>query len=255
MPEPKDPAPAVSRALRLLEVLSEAQGEPMSLAALSRAVGIAKSSASNICAVLEDGRMIHRADGGYRLGMRTAELGGAFAAQFNQVREFFGVVESMPELAHEVVQIAVLDGTDALYLARHEGRRERLGTPIGSRLPLVYTAAGNALLMALADDEVEDILRAEHFAPKTPRSVRAPQEAWEKIRAARERGFAVDRGESLDAVYGVAAPLPAWRPGDPQMALGVALPREETDYTTVERVGAAVVDAARQLTNPLAARP
>ena len=33
--------------------------------------------------------MVQRVPLGYQLGRRTAELGGAFAAQFHQVREFY----------------------------------------------------------------------------------------------------------------------------------------------------------------------
>jgi hypothetical protein len=43
--------------------------------------------------------MIERAPQGYRLGLRTAELGGAFAAQFNQVREFYAVCDASDVLA------------------------------------------------------------------------------------------------------------------------------------------------------------
>ena len=88
----RDPAPAVTRALRVLELLEQSGGAPLTLSDLSRALGAAKSSTSNVCAVLEDGGMIRRVETGYRLGRRTAELGGAFAHQFNQIREFYGVV-------------------------------------------------------------------------------------------------------------------------------------------------------------------
>jgi len=255
MSQPRDPSPAVSRALRILEALEVAEGTPQTLSDLARTADIAKSSASNICAVLERERMIHRDGNGYRLGMRTAELGGAFAAQFNQVREFFDVVAADPVLSGHVVQIATMDDADAIYLARHEGRRDSLGTPLGSRLPLAYCAVGNAMLMTMTDDRIAPLLELEALTPPTPYSARDADRIWARIRHARERGFAVDRGESLDGIHGVAAPLEPWRPGDPQMAIGVALASEEADQPMIERVGAAVKQAAHQLTNPLARKP
>lgn len=87
--------------------------------------------------------------------MRTAELGGAFASQFTQIREFYSVCESSPVLASELVQMVILDDRDALYLARYEGAHSsRVGAPLGSRLPAALTGAGRALLMRLDDAHV-----------------------------------------------------------------------------------------------------
>lgn len=246
----RDPAPAVTRALRILQLLEEAAGQPLSLSDLARGLGAAKSSTSNICAVLEDGGMIRRTEGGYRLGLRTAELGGAFAAGFNQVREFFRVIETIPALRREVVQVAMRDHGDALHLACHEGRQHRLGTRLGSRLPLAHSATGVAMLTVLAPEKVESLLAAEPFAPSTERRARDAASLRARIAEARARGYAIDRGESFPDIVGVAAPLAPWRPADPQLAIGVALPANEVDEDALAALGAAVLEAARHLTNP-----
>lgn len=248
----RDPAPAVTRALRILGLLAESAGVPQSLSDIARALGIAKSSTANLCQVLEDGAMIQRSQGGYALGRRTAELGGAFAMQFNQVREFFSVCAASPVLHGEVVQIAMLDGADALYLARHEGRPQRLGTPLGSRLPAALTATGRALLMRLDDGAVTELLHPhEPFPPITERSVRGVAALLPVLAAARARGYAVDDGGSYAGIVGVAVPLEPWSPADPPLALGVALPADEADDDRVARIGGALGEAAAALTNPL----
>ena len=83
------PAPAVSRALRILTLLEQADGVPLPLGDIARGIEAAKSSTFNLCQALEEGAMIVRANGGYLLGRRTVELGGAYIAQFNQMREFY----------------------------------------------------------------------------------------------------------------------------------------------------------------------
>lgn len=255
LPE-RDPAPAVSRALRILTLLADAGGVPMSLSEIARALGVAKSSTANLCAALEDGAMVERESGGYRLGRRTAELGGAFAQQFNQVREFYRVVAASPVLHSEVVQIAMLDGVDALYLARHEGRAPyRLGAPLGSRLPAALSATGNALLSALDDTEVRALLAsAEPFPQLTPDSITTVEELLPQLNAARERGHAVDRGGSFGGITGVAVVLEPWAPADPPLAMGAALPAQHADETRIAEVAAALRRAARSLTNPLRGR-
>lgn len=246
MPETtRDPAPAVTRALRVLELLEQSGGAPLTLSDLARALGAAKSSTSNICAVLEDGGMIRRVEAGYRLGRRTAELGGAFAHEFNQIREFYGVVEADPVLRGEVVQVAMLDGEYSLYLARHEGRAHRLGTPLGSRLAAVTTGAGLAMLSRLDDARVDEAI-ARTEAPDLPPA----EQIRAQIAEARERGWSVDPGRGLSGIWGVAVPLEPWRPTDPPLALGVALPAAEADEQTIERLGRAALGVAAQLTNP-----
>ncbi|MGM1030272.1 MAG: IclR family transcriptional regulator [Actinomycetota bacterium] len=249
----RDPAPAVSRALRILTSLADAEGVPMTLSDIARALGLAKSSTANLCAALEEGGMVEREANGYRLGRRTAELGGAFAQQFNQVREFYRVVAASSVLHREVVQIAMLDGADALYLARHEGRSPyRLGTPLGSRLPAALSATGLALLARFDDDEARGLLApAEPFPALTPGSITTVDEVLPQLREVRERGFAIDRGGSFGGITGVAVALEPWAPADPPLAMGAALPAEQADETRIREVSAALQEVARVLTNPL----
>lgn len=247
----RDPAPAVGRSIRLLGLLAEA-GRALTLTELASGLGLAKSSTANLCLSLEAGRMIERVPLGYRLGIRTAELGGAFAAQFNQVREFYAVCETSPVLRAELVQVAVLDDADALYLARYEGSRSvRLGTPLGSRLPAALSATGRALLMTRSDEEVRALLSGASPLPKlTARSTIDIDAVIAKLGAARERGWSIDEEESFRGIVGVAVPLEGWAPGDPRLALGVGLPVADATTERITRVGAALRDAARALTNP-----
>lgn len=251
--ESRDPAPAVTRSIRLLGLLAAA--EPRTLTELAGELGLAKSSTANLCLALEAGGMIQRTPAGYRLGLRTAELGGAFAAQFNQVREFYSVCEASEVLSGELVQVALLDGAESLYLARHEGSRSlRLGTPLGSRLPAALSATGRALLMSMSDDEVVALLGHDAVFPQlTERGARNMTELLEVLAAARRRGWALDAEESFRGVVGVAVPLEPWAPSDPALALGAAIRAPEADFERIERVGEALRAAARQLTNPFSA--
>lgn len=252
--EGRDPAPAVTRSIRLLGLLAEAEG-PRTLTELAGALSLAKSSTANLCLALEAGGMIERTTQGYRLGLRTAELGGAFAAQFNQIREFYRVCESSKTLSSELVQVALLDGVDALYLARHEGSRSlRLGTPLGSRLPAALSATGRALLATMTDEEVTALLGADTTFPAlTERSTTTMAALLDALATARRRGWALDAEESFRGIVGVAVPLDGWAPSDPPLALGVAIRAAEADYERIERVGEALREAAAALTNPFSA--
>lgn len=253
-PAGRDRSPAVTRSIRLLTLLAESP-TALTLTELALGLGLAKSSTANLCAALEAGGMIERQLSGYRLGHRTAELGGAYAAQFNQVRRFYDVCVASPVLATELVQLAMLDGRDALYLARHEGSRiVRIGTPLGSRLPAALAATGRALLSLRTDEQVRELLAgATPFPNLTGHGVRDLPELLERLAATRERGWAIDENESFSGIYGVAVPLEGWAPSDPDLALGVAIPVAEATPVRVTRIAHALQEAAGALTNPFSA--
>ncbi|GAB3570245.1 IclR family transcriptional regulator [Spelaeicoccus albus] len=246
-----DPAPAATRSMRILDLLEEAQGAPLTLSAIASALQIAKSSTSNLLSVLEDSNMIQRIPKGYRLGRRTAELGGAFARQFHQIREFFDICDSSDLLRSEVVQITMRDGTDSLYLARSEGSRYGLGIPIGSRLPLPQCATGNALLSRLTDDEIRELVAPIAPFPQLTRgSVTTVDQLLSSIRQTRKRAYAIDPNGSIEGVTGVAVPIDAWQPGDPPLAIGAALRSEAASKAQIELIGKELIEAATKLTNP-----
>lgn len=253
----RTPAPAVARALQILTLLEQAGGEPRSLGELARGIGAAKSSTSNLCQVLEDGRMITRTAAGYVLGRRTVELGGAFIARFNQIREFYDYCASAPLLGHEVVQVAMLDGTDVLYLARHEGRAPmRLSASIGSRFPAAPTAVGNALLTTLSDAQISARFTGPQYFPRmTDRSVQTLDELLDKVRLARKRGYAIDDNAVHPGVCCVAVVLPPWASGDQPLAMGASLMAATASDQFVAAIAEELVLAVDQLSNPLLRRP
>src|SRR5699024_8373794 len=127
-------------------------------------------------------------------------------------------------------------------------------TPIGSRLPAALSATGNAILATMDEQQVTDLLAGEQVRAVAEPAPRRLDELLARVREVRQRGYAVDRGESFAGAIGVAVPLTPWPPSDPLLAIGAALPAEGTDEQTVHEVAAALQEAARQLTNPLAVR-
>jgi DNA-binding IclR family transcriptional regulator len=253
------PAPAVSRAVRILSLLADSRGVPQPLTEIARALRAAKSSTSNVCTVLEDAGLIQRRDTGYVLGRRTVELGGAYLAGFDQVREFYRICAEHPALRHELVQIAVLDGTDVLYLARHEGRAPlRLTAGIGDRFPAALTAVGNALLADLPTREVDARYAGAPSIPRlTDRSTQTLEALHAKLEATRARGYALDEGEVFPNVVGLALTVPARHSGEQTLALGVSTIDVGAGDAVVaghrETVLTALRDAADRLSNPMAA--
>lgn len=201
------PVPAVSRAVQVLEVLAAARSVA-TLTEIADATALAKSSVSNLLVTLESVDMVRRSHQGWVLGYKLLELGQAVLAGTDLVAEFRRNVEGLPSLRGDTTLLAVLDGMDVLYLARHDGLQQvRLASDIGRRLPAVVTSLGKAMLASLPDDELERRLAAIETMPTpTGRSHATVDELRRDLYSVRERGYAIDDEQNTVGVtcFGVA---------------------------------------------------
>jgi len=203
-------APAVARAVAILELLAENVAVPLGLSEIARRLDIPKSSVANLCAALVDSGLLVRRDGGFSLGRKLAELGGAYLASADQVREFRDACRSLTAAAEETVQLAVLDQMEVVYVARHDGRQLiRLVSEIGRRLPASCTAAGKAALATLSPAALADSLRELTRLPVlTTHSCQLSSDLLVDLEATRRRGYAIDDEETADGVVCFAVAVP-----------------------------------------------
>ena len=246
-------APAVTRAAAILDLLAADGATAFGPSELARRLGLPKSSIANICAALADVGLVRRVGTGFALGRKLAELGGAYLSAVDLVQEFYEACRELRTGSDETVQLAVLDGLEMTYLARHDGRQPvRLTSQIGRRLPATSTATGKAALAALSDPELERRLAGISVLPAfTPNSHRTVRDVMGDIEEVRARGYAIDDEETIEGVvcYGIA--IPGRQPGEGPHAASITLLKARA---TSERVPALVADLrqlSEQLSDPL----
>jgi IclR family transcriptional regulator, blcABC operon repressor len=246
-------APAVTRAAAILEVLAADGAVALGPSELARRLGLPKSSIANICAALADVGLVRRVGTGFALGRKLAELGGAYLSAVDLVQEFYEACRELRTGSEETVQLAVLDGLEMTYLARHDGRQPvRLTSQIGRRLPATSTATGKAALAALTDPELERRLAGVTVLPAyTPNSHRNVRDVMRDLVEVRRRGYAVDDEETIEGVvcYGIA--ISGRQPGEGPHAASITLLKARA---TSKRVPALVADLrqlSEQLSDPL----
>ncbi|MFM9920285.1 MULTISPECIES: IclR family transcriptional regulator [Microbacteriaceae] len=250
-------APAVQKAIRILDLLAASPGRPKPLSDIARELGIAKSSTSNLCASLEEGGLIRRTAGGFLLGRRSVELGSAYLAGFDQIREFYRICEESEVLSRQLVQIAMLDGVRSLYLAVYEGReRFPLSASVGDRYPASATAVGTALLAELSPARIEALFREpSHLVSLTNRSTSDLASLQAKLEITRRNGYAVDDGEVHPSVFALATLVPSTRADEPSFAIGVSLVHPSDTLGERERVLRALQQASAELSRPVLVHP
>lgn len=146
---PGQQAPAVARAVRAVERLA-ATGEPCSLSALSRELGIGPSSLLAILTPLRDaGVVVRDAAGRYTLGPALVGLGEAAARACTPSRAFERVAGPLVDRTGETVLLWSACGADLVLAAVREGRHPLRFVPtVGARL----AGASERLLSSLDHD-------------------------------------------------------------------------------------------------------
>jgi DNA-binding IclR family transcriptional regulator len=248
-------APAVTRAGAILDLLAENAGEAAGPSELARRLGLPKSSIANICNALADVGLVRRIGTGFALGRKLAELGGAYLASVDQVQEFYDACRLLPTGSEETIQLAILDGLEMTYLARHDGRQPvRLTSQIGRRLPATVTATGKAALASLDLDDLDRRLDGLTELPVlTTNSIGSVAALRADLATVRSRGYAKDDEETVEGVVCFGVMIPGRRPGEGPYAASITLLKARA---TDERVPLLIDDLhllADKLSDPLRA--
>lgn len=104
--------------------------------------------------------------------------------------------------------VAILDGTDIVYLARAAQRRVMsVGLMPGSRLPAHCTSMGRVLLAALQPDRARALVEASDLSPRTRHSLTDPDEILAEIARVRSQGWALNDQEVEIGLRSLAVPV------------------------------------------------
>ncbi|WP_125614977.1 IclR family transcriptional regulator [Specibacter cremeus] len=250
---PASPAPAVTRAAAVLDALAASDTGRLTLSDLARELAIPKSSTSNLLQSLEDSGLINRTGSDYTLGIKLVELGAAYLSRRDEVREFYRFCENAPVLGGETVRIAMLDGTNVIYLARYEGHPAvRLTSNIGDKMPVSLCAVGKVLIARRHQHDLAELFPDEMELPvMTPRSLRTGAELKAELATIRAQGYALEDEESTVGVVGLAVAVPTHGAHGP--SLGVSVTALKATFTPEQRdamIGE-LGELARVLGNPM----
>jgi DNA-binding IclR family transcriptional regulator len=241
-----DEVKSAARVLQVLELLG-GEGARLSLAEMASAMSVPKSSLHAILRTMQAHRWVDLDPSGtrYSLGLKALLTGTAYL-EGDDVTGLAGpVLDELAEETGETVHLARLDGTDVVYLAKRESQHAlRMHSAVGRRVPAHATALGKAVLSGLGAAEVRMRLNWP-LEQITPDTVTDPDALLAQLAIARERGWAMDDGESSADIRCVAVALDTGRGADD--ALSCSAPRSRMDDERAREVAEAVAEAARTL--------
>lgn len=222
----KYPVKSLAKALRILDTVGRYQ-HGTSIAALSKELKMGKSTVHRLLATLRDFDLIwfDPSTSNYALGARILRWSDLLVQQNLLVRHGLPILRDLVNAGRETANLAILDGTDVLYVAQFESmERLRLSEAVGTRHPAHSTALGKALLATMSDEQFEQLYsKMDVLKSLTANTIVDKRRLKEHLQKVRNEGVAYDFEENVVGVICLGAVVRDFT-SKPIAAMSVSLP-------------------------------
>ncbi len=205
------PAPMVERAFRVLDLVSSSE-DGLTLSELARSLHVSKGSMHGLLKTLEKtGALEQIEEHNYVLGPRLYDLAQSYASRAGLRRFALPAMHRLAEQVGETVFMGRVEDRGVRIIEIVMDEQEQAGLRIsarrGSRLHLMAGAAVRVVLAHRSPTERLDFLKQHSLPHFTEHSITDPAVLLKAIEETAITGMGIDRGEYLEGVNAVAAPL------------------------------------------------
>ena len=139
---------------------------------------------------------------------RVLELGYSYLSSLDLTELAHEAMEQLSQRIGESCSMAVLDGSDIVYVARVAVRRlMSVALGVGARLPAFAASMGRVLLADKSDSELTVWLRENTFRPITVHTIYKPRSLRTEILKVRRQGYAFVSQELELGLCSIAVPI------------------------------------------------
>jgi len=176
----------------------------------------------------------------YRLGLRVTDLGMSALNSTGLGEHAHPYLEDLRQRTSYTTSIAVLDGSEILYVDRVRSlRRGQSAIDVnlrpGSRLPAHCTALGKLLLAHLPEPEQRQLIAAMTLSRRGPNTITTKKALRRELDGILGAGLAIDDEELAPGVHAIAAPV---RDGTREVLAAVNLAADASTISLQEMVDA-----------------
>jgi DNA-binding IclR family transcriptional regulator len=217
----------ISKVASVLEAFTSVAPR-LSLKQLAVSTGLPQSTTHRLASELVAWGGLERVDGGgYQIGLRLWEI-GALAAPGECLQNIaLPFMQDLFDAAREDVHLAILYGTEALYIEKVTRRGAATAARRGARLPLHASSVGKVLLAYGPDDLLANVL-ANGLTRYTAHTIVLPGHLRRALTKVRREGVAFANHEMSMGSVSVASPVLA-SPGSAIAALDVVVRANRSD--------------------------
>ncbi len=196
----------IARAADILRTL-KGHSEGLSLAQISKEVGLARSTVHRIVNALESEQFVTSVSphGRIRLGLGLAPLAAWVNTELRyQLHPF---LESLSKEVNETVDLAVLDENLVFFVDQVAvPHRLQAASAVGATFPLHCTANGKALLAEMSVEQVERLV-PEALQIFTPRTIPTRELLLEELERIHIEHIAYDKEEHTEGICAIGTTI------------------------------------------------
>ena len=248
------PGSPTSRLWRVVEGVVDSD-EPVGPRGLGRKIHLDRSAVGRMLRHLAEIDVLHQGPDGYVPGPRLITLGRVLAARDTLPDEVEPILADLVARFDETCYACAFHGDVAVFTHEIQSSKPlRLVVELGRPVPLYAGAAGRAILSALPEEHVREIIGTD-LLPRLGRgTLSSLDEVLEAARHDRVRGYSVSYEERVPGGAAVAAPF-FGSAGTCQGSLVYTAPVSRIEDADVTEIGRAVADAASTLSTRLGHEP
>ncbi len=253
--KPRQGILVLHKMLDILETIRESRSG-LSLADLSRALGLPKPTAYRIVATLESRGYIARNPAGhYLIARKLFDLQQDESEEQALLRAAQPVMARLVDSCRETVNLGILDGGEVVVVSTLESPQTiRMSSKVGTRRYLHSTALGKVLLCGLPEKEVQRLIRIQGLPRLTPRTIVTRQALASELDLVRRQGYAMDNEENEPDGRCLGAPILGVG-GRIVAALSISAPIFRMDLTRARALSAELIEASRAVSRALTSPP
>jgi len=200
---------SIERALTLLREIAAHNRGGSRLLDLAARTGLQRPTVHRMLKCLAAESMVQQNPETHRyfLGPMVFELGLTAAPRFNLREICHPALTRIAEATNDTVFLTQRSGLDAVCVDRHEGTFpiKTFTLEIGMRRPLGVGTGSLAILAALPEDEIRQIVGAN--APRLPEYGLTPGSLMAQVKSAQRHGYAVREAPTLAGVRSLGQAL------------------------------------------------
>lgn len=225
---------SLARGLSVLKAFDQ-DTPAMTLSEVARKTGLSRASAGRFLRTLVALRYASFDGRDYRLRPRVLELGMSYFSSHSFVEIASPILKEASDRVEEPCSMAVLDGNEIVYVARHTANRMMsISIPIGKRYLAVNTSMGRMLLSSLSETRLEQVLEASQLRKVTQHTIVERDTLREMILDAGKKGYAEAESQLEVGILSIAVPVRD-RSGAMIAAINMGVPSSRHDMTSLKR--------------------
>jgi len=195
---------------RGIEVLSSFRNSAtgLSASAISKRTGLSRAVVSRCLYTLSELGYVRQAATGYYLEPKILSLSQTYLTANPLLSIAQEYLNRVKEKASESCSLAVLDGSDVVYIARSAaGRVMTVSLGIGSHLPAYCTSLGRVLIAALSPSDQKELLGNTDIIAHTKYTVTDIDKLMKILETVNQQGYAIINEELEIGLRSLATPV------------------------------------------------